>query len=247
MDNPQQELFGLLALAEEQQKVVTKALQGLAKERAELAKEREALAEERAVLTDAAERMAELADAVTTATEQAAPRLQQAAGTAAGAAVRQSLAGISGTAVAALKTATEPVLTTINGAAQAAREADGTLTRSLNGFGWKLAAVVGGVSSAAVLVVIVAAWSMVEWQLHQMAGLVEQHAALEDEVQQLQANIAALAKKGGRIVMTECGGRLCIEASSNQGKDDNGQPIPLRGAWHTTDGRSVALVIPRGY
>lgn len=242
MDNPQEQLFGLLALADEQQKAVTEALQGLARERVELAKEREALAEERAALADAAERMAELADEVSSATEQAAPRLQEVAAAAAGAAVRQSLTGISGSAIGALKTAAEPVLTTINGAAQAAREADGTLTRSLKGFGWKLAGVVGGLSAAAVLAVVVSTWSMVEWQLHQVAGLVEERAALEGEVQQLRANVAALAKKGGRIVMNQCGGRLCIEASSNQGEGSE--------RWRThwrNEKTGVGFVIPRGY
>ena len=243
MDSEKQ-LYGLMAAAEDQQRAVAKALEGLARERAAFAKERAAMAEERAALADAAERMAELADEVTTATAEAAPTLQKAAGEAAGAAVRQSLSGISGTAIGALNKAAEPVLTTINGAAQAAREADGTLTRSLKGFGWKLAGVVGGVSAAAVLVVVVSAWSMVEWQLHQVAGLVEQRAALEGEVQQLQANVAALAKKGGRIVMSECEGRLCIEASRNQGKGAE----KWEGAyWWSTEKKGVAFVIPRGY
>lgn len=241
MDSEQQ-LYALMAAVEDEQRAVAKALEGLARERTAFAKERAALAEERAELANAAERMAKLADKVTTATQQAAPRLQEAAGAAAGAAVRLSLAEISGTALGALKKAAEPVLGTINGVAQAAREADGTLTRSLKGFGWKLAATVGGLSAVAVLVVFVSAWSMVGWQLRQVAGLVEQRAALEGEVQQLQANVAALAKKGGRIVMNECGGRLCIEASSNQGEGSE--------RWRTywrNEKTGVGFVIPRGY
>lgn len=69
---------------------------------------------------------------------------------------------------------------------------------------------------------------------------------LRAEKVELEANVADLAKRGGKIRFNTCGGRLCIEASSNQGSDDKGNPTQL-GGWRTTDSRNVALVIPRGY
>ena len=59
----------------------------------------------------------------------------------------------------------------------------------------------------------------------------------------LQANVTALEKKGGRIVMTTCGGRLCIEASSNQGPNS---PQWTGAGWKNHE-NGVQLVIPRGY
>lgn len=74
----------------------------------------------------------------------------------------------------------------------------------------------------------------------------EEIAQLRAEKAELEANIADLTKRGARIKLNTCGNRLCIEASSNQGKDQAGNPVPM-GAWETVDGRKVALVIPRGY
>jgi hypothetical protein len=51
-----------------------------------------------------------------------------------------------------------------------------------------------------------------------------------------------LAQRGGRIKAQYCGGRLCIEASSNQG---NGQ-TDWQGPWNNKQDQ-VQLVIPNGY
>jgi hypothetical protein len=64
--------------------------------------------------------------------------------------------------------------------------------------------------------------------------------ALRAERDQLQASIEDLSKRGARIVMTTCGKRLCIEASTDQGKS----VIDWSRAWYA-DG--VPLVIPKGY
>ncbi len=80
----------------------------------------------------------------------------------------------------------------------------------------------------------------------QIADLRVEKAQLRLEKAELEANIADLHKRGGKIKMTNCGGRLCIEASTNQGNDAGGNPAPM-GSWLTSDGRKVPLVIPRGY
>ncbi|KAB8049573.1 hypothetical protein GCN78_16910 [Janthinobacterium rivuli] len=58
--------------------------------------------------------------------------------------------------------------------------------------------------------------------------------------------MADLTRRVGRIILITCGGRICIDASNNQGKDAAGNPAPMDSS-RTTDGRDVALVIPRGY
>jgi hypothetical protein len=69
---------------------------------------------------------------------------------------------------------------------------------------------------------------------------VNEMSTLRTERDQLQASIDDLARRGGRIVMNTCGGRLCIEVSTDQGKS----VIDWRGAWHA---HGVPLMIPKGY
>jgi hypothetical protein len=80
----------------------------------------------------------------------------------------------------------------------------------------------------------------------QIADLLVEKAQLRLEKAELEASIVDLHKRGAKIKIATCDGRLCIEANTNQGKDANGNPWPM-GSWRTTDGRDVPLVIPRGY
>lgn len=65
--------------------------------------------------------------------------------------------------------------------------------------------------------------------------------ALRAEKAELQANVDDLARRGGRAKLTTCGGRLCIEASSNQGEGYEAWNSP----WKAQNGAS--LVVLRGY
>ena len=89
----------------------------------------------------------------------------------------------------------------------------------------------------------VAAHVTLAWQVHQVSSLRDEKAGLAADVEQMQASVAVLEKKGGRIVMTTCGGRLCIEASSNQGA---GAEHWKGGHWNNSE-TGAQLVIPRGY
>ena len=57
----------------------------------------------------------------------------------------------------------------------------------------------------------------------------------------MQINAEALAKKGARIKITDCGGRLCIVASKNQ----TGSFSDWHGLWNDKTGQT--MVIPNGY
>ena len=92
----QQQIFSLMAAAEDQQKAIGAALEALAAERAALAKERAAVAQ-------AAASVAGVANDVRKVAAEALPSIQKAAGEAVGVSVRQSLAGVSETATAALE------------------------------------------------------------------------------------------------------------------------------------------------
>lgn len=228
----QQQLFGLMAVAEEHQKAVKAAIDGLTAERAALAKERAAVAQ-------AAASVAGIAGEVRKAAADAVPAMQKAAGEAVGASVRQSLAGASDAAAKALGEAAKPVIGSLSGVVQAASDAEGSMRNAGAWFAWKWVAVAAGGVGGVCLV----AYAALAWQLHQVSSLREEKAALLGDVAQLQANVAALEKKGGRITMTTCGGRLCIEASSNQGQ---GAEQWKGGNWSNKE-TGVQLVIPRGY
>lgn len=228
----QQQLFGLMAVAEEHQKTVKAAIDGLTAERA-------ALAKERAALTQAAASVAGVAGDVRKAAANAVPAMQKAVGEAIGASVRQSFTGASEVAAKALGEAVKPVIDSLSGVVQEANKAKGSLKNAGQWFAWKWVAVAGGGLVGVCLVAYVA----LAWQLHQVKSLGDEKAELAADVAQLQANVSALEKKGGRIVMTTCGGRLCVEASTNQGQ---GAEQWKGGSWsHKETG--VQLVIPRGY
>lgn len=212
--DPQQQLFGLMALAEEHQKAVQAAIDGLADERA-------ALAEERAAVAQAAANVAGVADAVRKAVADAVPALKRAAGEAVGASVRQSLAGAADAAVKALEEAAKPVIGSLSGVVKAAGEAEGSMRRAGAWFAWKWVAVAGGGAVGVCLL----AYASLAWQLHQVNSLREEKAELQDEVVQLQVNANEWAKQGGRVKLERCGDalRLCVRVNKTAiyGKDND--------------------------
>jgi hypothetical protein len=210
----QQQLFGLMALAEEHQKAVQAAIDGLAEERAALAKERIAVAQ-------AAASVAGVAGEVRKAAADVIPALKRAAGEAVGTSVKQSLAGTTDAAVQALEEATKPVIGRLSSVVQAAGEAEGSMRRAGAWFAWKWVAVAGGGAVGMCLL----AYASLAWQLHQVESLREQKAALQDEVVQLQANVNEWAKQGGRVKLERCGeaSRLCVRVNKtvSYGKDND--------------------------
>lgn len=156
--------------------------------------------------------------------------LQQATGDAAARAVTESIGQAPKTAVAALNQA----VGALDEAAGQVRSAGAWLT-------FKVAASVGGAG----MVMVLAVYGLGRFMLPSEADRQEVEQLRAEKVR-LEANIAELNKRGGKIQLTTCGGRLCIEASTNQGKDDQGTPLAL-GGWSTSDSRKVPLVIPRGY
>lgn len=223
----QQQLFGLMAVAEEQQKAVKAAIEGLSAERAALSRERAALAQVAGDTRKAA------ADAV--------PAIRKAIDDAVDTAVSESLEGASDVAAKALGEAIKPVVGSLSGVVRAALDAESALKNAGRWFAWKWVAVAAGGLAGVCLVAYAALW----WQLHEVGNLREQKAALTKEVTQMAANVAELKKRGGRVRWSTCDGRLCFEVSSNQGRNAAGNPVPL-GGW-TVDNGKVPLVIPRGY
>jgi cell division protein FtsB len=126
----------------------------------------------------------------------------------------------------------------INAATEALNEAAGKVTAAGAWITWQFALVFILTGAAAVL-------TNYDIGLFTLPDRAE-FDALRSEKAELEASIADLNKRGAKIKINTCDGRICIEASTNQGKDAAGNPAPM-GSWLTTDGRKVPLVIPRGY
>ncbi len=210
----QQQLFGLMAMAEEQQKAVQAAIDRLAEERA-------ALAEERIAVAQAAASVAGVADNVRKATANVVPALQKAAAEVLATSVRQSLAGVAKTAAQALGEATKPVISSLSSVVEAAGEAEGSMRRASAWFAWKWVAVAGGGAVGVCLL----AYASLAWQLHQVDSLREEKAALQEDIVQLQANANEWVKQGGRVKLERCGeaSRLCVRVNKtvSYGKDND--------------------------
>ena len=153
--------------------------------------------------------------------------IQKAAGDAAAKAVAETLGQAPKTAQTAFNAATD----SLDIAAGKVRTAGAWLT-------WQFSAVFILVGVAAVAT----SYAIARFTLPDRAEI----EALRSEKAELETSIADLTKRGAKIKINTCDGRLCIEASTNQGKDTAGNPATM-GSWRTSDGRDVPMVIPRGY
>ena len=208
----QQQLFGYMAVANDQQKAIQTAIDTLTAEREALAQERIRLA-------------------------QTVQSISKAVRTAVGAAM-----GDAGeTAATALETALNPILENFSGVIENTTEAGKAISQASAWFSWKWVILF----AAGFFGVCLMAYASLAWQFHEVHDLRQQKATLSAEIPRMQATVAELAKRGGNVVWSTCGGKLCFEASSNQGTYSNGNPISI-GGWTTNRG-NIPLVIPKGY
>lgn len=237
MDEQQQRIYALMTMAEDQQKGISAALEALAAERAALAKERAAVAQ-------AAASVSGVANDVRKAAAEAVPRLEKAVEGSVQVSVSDSFCEVSEAAVGALDRASKPVVERLAGVTRSLGEMEGRMSKAVSSFGWRWALVAGGTAAGAIACVLLAGWLSVWWQRHQVETLVEQKAQLQVDVAELQTNVDALAKKGGRIRLEHCGpeSRLCVEITPNQGKGLEDFP----GSWRNEE-QTRRYVIPKGY
>ena len=156
--------------------------------------------------------------------------LQKAAGDAAAQAVREILVQAPATAATALNAATG----TLDTAAGKVRDAGAWIS-------WKFALVFALTGAAAVLT----NYAIGYFTQSQIADLRLEKAELRLEKAELEANIADLAKHGGRIKLSTCGpaNRLCVQITGKQG-DAPGQ-TDYQGAWLSEDNKK-RFAIPHG-
>jgi len=97
----------------------------------------------------------------------------------------------SETAVAALETASRPLLDRLSGVVRAADEAEHRLWSAVAAFGWRWVALTGGTAAGGIAAVLLAGWLVVWWQRHEVEQLAMQRQALAARVAQWQVQAEA--------------------------------------------------------
>ena len=222
--DPQQLLATLIQLSEEQQNRIAELL--------------ERLEQQARTLTTASQRAAQAANALDYNGQKTALHLQAAVQKSVETTLHDTLTTLSQRAEWAFQDAGRPLLHTLAGVTKAAEETEERLQRAVQTFRWKWGAIAGGAALAAVLILIFGAWlaasTLVSWRSAELEQL-------DAEIAQRQTRLEELDRRGGKIELTDCGGRLCAYASTNQGKGSKDWKTP----WSGREG--LPLVILRGY
>jgi hypothetical protein len=165
------------------------------------------------------------------------PAVTQATAQAVEASMQRAFVDIAAPARTALEAAMKPVNEQFMGLAQRILQMEAMARRAMTWFSvkWIALTAAGFVGMSAM------AWASVWWQRNAVSELTAEKTTLEVDIAEMQVNAAALAKKGARIKITDCGGRLCIVASKNQ----TGSFSDWHGLWNDKTGQT--MVIPNGY
>ena len=189
-------------------------------------------------LTRASQQAEHAANALDRNGQKTALALQAAVREGVETALQATLTTVSQHAEQAFEEAGRPLLHTLAGVTKAAEETEDRLQRAVKTFQWKWGVIAGGTALAAVVAVILGVWltasMLVSWQSAELERL-------NAEIAQSEARLKELTKRGGKIELTDCGGRLCAYASTNQGENYKDWQAP----WTGKDG--LPLVILRGY
>ena len=186
----------------------------------------------------ASQQAAQAANALDHSGQKTALTLQAAVQEGVETALHDTLTTLSQRAEWAFEDAGQPLLHTLAGITKAAEETEDRLQRAVKTFQWKWGAIAGGAALAAVVAVILGVWltasTLVAWRSAELEQL-------NAEIAQRKVRLEELDRRGGKIELTDCGGRLCAYASTNQGKGSKDWKTP----WSGRD--DLPLVILRGY
>jgi hypothetical protein len=204
MSASEQELFGLMAVAQEQQQAVGVAIERLEAQRFEL--------EQTIGQARAAVREMEIAGKASALIIEKATRI------AVSEAVSSALVAVRDETAQTLGRSVKPALNALEGVTGRAEQAEQRLSQAAASFSWQWGAL--WACTAALLLAVV-------------LGIVLLVVPSPDEIARLRAEVANLEARGGKAVLIECGpkNRLCAEidlgAETSWGK--NGQFRILKG------------------
>lgn len=189
----EEELFGLMAVAQEQQQAVSEALKNL---------------EDRQVALNAViARAGTAVEEMNKAGHASALIIEKATRIAVEKAVQAALASVQQQTQATLGDSVNPAVKALQGVTARAEKAEESLHQAASSISWKWAAIWGATSC--VLLASIVALSML---------LVPS----PNEIAALRANVAALESRGGKINLTTCGKRLCAEIDVKANKSTGG-------------------------
>ena len=220
----QQLLATLIQLSDEQQNRIAELLNRLE--------------QQTQTLTRASQQAAQVASALDRSGQKTALTLQAAVRESVETALHATLMTVSQRAELAFKDAGQPLLHTLAGVTKAAEETEERLQRAVKTFQWKWGAIAGGAALAAVVAIILGVWLTASLLVSWRSAELEQ---LNTEIAQREARLEELDRRGGKIELTDCDGRLCAYASTNQGEGYKDWKAP----WSGREG--LPLVILRGY
>lgn len=180
-------LYGLMEIAERQQSAVQAALDGLAAERAALERERRELA-------------------------RAVAGLEQRTQQAVHGAMAESLADAANGGVAAVRTATQPLLNQLAGVTKSAGNAETALRRVVQWASFRLLGWIMALIAALVLFGWLSSTALIWWD----TGRVN---TLQNQIATLQANHRAWVKAGMLGALSTCGphARPCVRVDESAG------------------------------
>ena len=220
----QQLLATLIQLSDEQQHRIAELLNRLERQTQTLAR--------------ASQQAEHAASAIDRGGQKTALHLQAAVREGVETALHATLTTVSQRAERAFEEAGRPLLHTLAGVTKAAEETEERLQRAVKTFQWKWGAIAGGTALAAVVAVILGVWLTASLLVSWRSAELEQ---LNAEIAQRKARLEELDRRGGKIELTDCDGRLCAYASTNQGEGYKDWKTP----WSGREG--LPLVILRGY
>lgn len=187
-------LYGLMEIAERQQAAVQAALEGLAAERAALQRERELLA-------------------------RGVRDLRMGTQEAVRSAVTDSLAGAATEGVAAVQTATKPLLGRLAGVVAEAGQAEAALRQVVLWASWRLLGWIVAVVAGLVLLGWLASTLVLWWDSGTIGAAQAQKVQLQAEVAELKANQDTWVKAGMLEKLVRCnpGFRPCVRVNEAAG------------------------------
>jgi exonuclease VII large subunit len=222
--DPQQLLATLIQLSDEQQKRIAELLNRLE--------------QQTRTLTTASQRATQAANALDHNGQKTALHLQATVQQSVETTLHDTLTTLSQRAEGAFQEAGRPLLHTLTRVTKAAEETEERLQCAVKSFRWQWGAIAGGAALAAVVVVILGVWLAVSTLVSWRSAELEQ---LNTAIAQSKARLEALNRRGGKIELIDCGGRLCAYASTNQGEGYTDWKTP----WTGKNG--LPVVILRGY
>ena len=198
----EEKLYALMAIAEEQQAVAQRAIEGLVAGREKFSQQRAAFAK---LIRDLAE-----------TSEKAAGAMQTAAGAALQGAADKSVTLVSHAVAEAFKRTLAPAVANLTAIVESAAGAERQIRSALAGFSWRSMMMVSAIVIGIFLAIWIVGMVSISWQRSQLDRLQEERTSLDNEIRAMEAQVQKLADQGGKVSLAVCGPerRLCAQVDT---------------------------------